>query len=189
MIRSLPSRAVPPTRSRSLAFALGTLFVLAFVRTSIAEESLRLPGGVVPQYYQEIRLDLDAGEQDYSGSVRIDLRVTSEVPAIHFHAQEMTLTRVELKGKGKSGPLEDLGRLEGGLHDGKVRASDGMPVAPGDYTLVDRLRERLRHAARPASTGSTVGRGRVLLHPVRGDRRARRRSRAGTSRRSRSRTS
>ena len=95
-----------------------------------AEEILRLPADVLPTF-QEIRLDLDARKLDYSGSVRIDLRVGKEVPAIHFHAQQMTLTRVELKGK--KGPVRPLEAKEG--MDGLVRATDGKPVAPGEYTL------------------------------------------------------
>ena len=74
MIPSLPSRPVLPMRSWSLGLALVTLVAIAAVHPAAAEESLRLPAGVVPQY-QEIRLDLDARKQDYSGSVRIDLRV------------------------------------------------------------------------------------------------------------------
>ena len=147
MPRLHPSRAVAevaptsqdPSGLRSLVVAVLVSFaplaalglaVAVAPSAAAAEEILRLPTQVQPTF-QEIRLDLDARKQDYSGSVRIDLRVSSEVPAVHFHAQEMNLTRVDLKPK--KGATRTLTAKEGA--EGIVRAEDGKPIAPGQYTL------------------------------------------------------
>jgi alanyl aminopeptidase len=124
MTPSRPSRTVPALLFFALTFLAGFA-----VRIAAAEEILRLPTEVQPSF-QEIRLDLDAREQDYSGSVRIEFKVASEVQAIHFHAQQMTLTRVILQSKKAARTLQ---AKEGA--EGLVRAEDGKPIAPGDYTL------------------------------------------------------
>jgi cytosol alanyl aminopeptidase len=126
----LPPHAIRVLRARVLAPLAVALTLAAVGVPAAAEEVLRLPKDIVPTF-QEIRLDLDARKQDYSGSVRIEFRVATQVPAIHFHAQEMTLTRVELKGK--KGPVRKLEPKEVG--DGLLRASDAMVIAPGEYTL------------------------------------------------------
>ena len=119
------------TRPSLAAFATLIALVTATTpRPAAAEDLLRLPTEIQPSF-QEIRLDLDARKQDYSGSTRIELRVSSQVPAIHFHAQEMILTRVELKPK--KGAARTLTAKEG--NEGMVRAEDGKPIAPGEYTL------------------------------------------------------
>lgn len=123
------------TRPRSnRAVLMFLLFALACfagpsVRHARAEDILRLPTEIRPTY-QEIRLELDPRKMDYSGSTRTELKIASEVQAIHFHAQQMTLTRVVLQSKKAARTLQ---AKEG--NDGLVRAEDGKPIAPGEYTL------------------------------------------------------
>ena len=45
---------------------------------------------------QRIELRTDPDQPDYSGSVSIDLEVSSQTDSFAFHAEEMTLQRVEL---------------------------------------------------------------------------------------------
>ena len=122
MTPSRPSRTVP-------ALLFLALLVGPAVRLAAAEEVHRLQTEIQPTF-QEIRLDLDARKQDYAGSVRIELKVATEVQSIQFHAQEMKLTRVLLQDKKAARSLQ---AKEGS--EGLVRAEDGKPIAPGDYTL------------------------------------------------------
>ena len=122
MTPSRPNRTVP-------ALLLLALLAGPAVRLAAAEEVHRLQPEIQPTF-QEIRLDLDARKQDYAGSVRIELKVATEVQSIQFHAQEMKLTRVLLQDKKAARSLQ---AKEGS--EGLVRAEDGKPIAPGDYTL------------------------------------------------------
>jgi aminopeptidase N len=115
---------------------LRTLFTLAAVLAAIvvpsvvpAEEAERLPGDAVPTF-QAITLNLDAAKNDYTGTTRVMVRVPKATKTIHFHAQEMKLTRVVLKGKGKSWPLTTK---EGSW--GFTTATAASEIPAGSYTL------------------------------------------------------
>ena len=82
---------------------------------------------------QTIALDLDPSQADYSGSVRIELTVSKSRPDLAFHAQQLRLGAITLRGAG------GVAALRAGAEDGEgfVRATraDGRPIAPGRYTL------------------------------------------------------
>ena len=116
----------------TLRAATGLLLILLVILPSAvpAETNGRLDSPVIPEF-QTITLDLDATRKEYSGSVRIDVRVTAQTRIIEFHAEEMTLDRAELRGAdGGVTPLECEMR-EGGF----VTATAAENVAPGEYVL------------------------------------------------------
>lgn len=89
----------------------------------------RLGRDVVPTF-QAVRLELDARKADYTGSVRIELRVHRPVPAFRFHAKEMTFTRLDLRG-----PAGPVSVTHAPVEDGGIRVTAPRPLAPGVYTL------------------------------------------------------
>lgn len=108
-----------------------------------AEESspLRLDRKVVPTS-QTIDLVLDAGRPDYTGSVRIDLRVDEATDSFRFHAEELTLTSVSLKRKRSAVPIRHESG-EGGL----VIVKSAKPLRKGNYTLEVRFSNRFNRQA------------------------------------------
>ncbi|HEX7078065.1 MAG TPA: M1 family metallopeptidase [Candidatus Eisenbacteria bacterium] len=89
----------------------------------------RLPTDVIPTF-QSVDLTLDADSADYSGSVRVELRVSRATDAIRFHAKDMDLHRVALRGpKGEVALTPTVG------DQAIVTATAGGPIAPGSYTL------------------------------------------------------
>ncbi len=104
------------------------LVVLAVV-PSLADEP-RLDPNVAPTF-MAIELDLDADKDDYTGSVRIDLRVERPTREFLFHAEEMTLDTVELRGEGGSVGVE----IASAGDRGTQRATTASELAPGAYTL------------------------------------------------------
>jgi len=107
------------------AFLAGIASAAAPARADVG----RLPTDIVPTF-EAIRLDLDADKMDYSGAVRVELKVLKATKTIQFHAQEMKLGKIVLIGKG--GPRE-LTPQEG--VDGLVTATAAAEIAPGPYTL------------------------------------------------------
>ena len=94
-----------------------------------ADNIHRLPTDVTPTF-QAIRLTLDAAQPNYTGSVRVELRVAKTTPSIQFHAQEMTLDKVVLRGKNGTVTLKPTSG-----EDGFVTAAAPSPIAAGEYTL------------------------------------------------------
>jgi alanyl aminopeptidase len=89
----------------------------------------RLPTDVTPTF-QSIRLTLDPDKPDYTGTVRVELRVAKPVEAILFHAQDMKLESVVLRGKKSEVTLQpEVGA------EGLVTARAPAPIAPGSYAL------------------------------------------------------
>ena len=80
--------------------------------------------------FESIRLELDPGRPDYTGSVRIELMVASRTDSFRFHAREMTLKRVALRGPG--GPVDVTYREE---ESGLVVAHTRPALAPGAHVL------------------------------------------------------
>ena len=109
-----------------LGVALAALLVPSI---AAAETADRLPGDAIPTF-QAITLHLDASKMDYTGSTRVMVRVPKATKTIHFHAQEMKLTSVVLKGKGKSWPLATS---EGSW--GFTTATSATTIPAGSYTL------------------------------------------------------
>jgi alanyl aminopeptidase len=131
MVRTSLRRPSPYRTARALVAALVLTSGLAAIELSDAnaEAIHRLPAGIVPTF-QSIRLDLDPDKADYSGIVRVDLRIEKQTDAVFFHAQDMALTRVVLHGKKGTVSLRALTGPEG-----VVTASAPSPIPPGSYTL------------------------------------------------------
>ncbi len=97
--------------------------------SSPASEDGRLGRAVVPTF-QAVRLELDPRKPNYSGWVQVELQVSQATRSFHFHAEEMELKAVRLRGK--AGPIELSHRVgERGL----VTATVQTPLAPGSYAL------------------------------------------------------
>src|ERR1700741_2386949 len=118
---------IHPRAARALIFAIAALLLAA--PASAETGSNRLPADVTPTF-QSVRLDLDADKADYTGSTRIEINVQKEVSAIRFHALEMQLKRVSLRG-----PRGDVALTPESLDGGIVAAKAPSPIAPGSYTL------------------------------------------------------
>jgi len=118
-------------RRRPLTDLLGAgLLCVAMLPAACAPTTpVRLGRAVVP-VFQEIALNVDAGRDDYTGSVAIELDVRRQTDSIRFHAREMDLRAVALE-KGRRTAILTFTVGEKGL----VTARDGTPVKPGRYTL------------------------------------------------------
>jgi alanyl aminopeptidase len=99
------------------------------IAPALADEP-RLDPNVVPTF-QAVELNLDADQENYTGSVRIDLRVVKTTRDFLFHAEEMTLDSAALEGKG--GPIA-IEVTEAGDR-GTRRATAKSDLSPGDYVL------------------------------------------------------
>ncbi|HXV14417.1 MAG TPA: M1 family aminopeptidase, partial [Candidatus Krumholzibacteria bacterium] len=109
------------------------LFLAACVSLGIAPASAdepRLDPNVAPTF-QAVELNLDADQEDYTGSVRIDLRVAKTTRDFLFHAEEMTLDSATLEGKGGAVAVEITDAGDRGTR----RATAKSDLAPGDYVL------------------------------------------------------
>jgi alanyl aminopeptidase len=118
------------------AFAVLSILALSMVfapRPARSEEApaapQRLGTDVVPTF-ERIELTVDARKPDYSGSVRISLRVNRPTRLFRFHAEEMNLATVSLRGPG--GPVDVAWEVGG---RGTVTATTGAELARGAYTL------------------------------------------------------
>jgi alanyl aminopeptidase len=89
-------------------------------------DPLRLGLDVVPAS-QAIHLCVDASRKEFSGLTRIELDVREDTESFRFHAREMTLHRLVLRGVGK---LE----VSAG-EKGTVTARAPRRLTPGRYTL------------------------------------------------------
>jgi len=95
---------------------------------SFAEE-MRLDPNVAPTF-QAIELNLDAQKTEYSGSVRIELQVKESTTTFRFHAEEMNLTRLELRDQ--KGPV-DL--VFGSGDNGLIYVTTKNKLSLGSYSL------------------------------------------------------
>ena len=89
----------------------------------------RLPTDVRPTF-EAVHLNLDPAKMDYTGSARIDLTVSKPTATIQFHAQEMKLSKVVLKGKAGDRALQ----IQEG-EQGLITAVSATQIKPGAYTL------------------------------------------------------
>ena len=80
--------------------ALGTFASLLTAVTAATAPS-NVPGELgraVKPTFEAVRLEIDPRQKDYQGSARIELEVVHETAEIRFHAEEMTLSALELRG-------------------------------------------------------------------------------------------
>jgi alanyl aminopeptidase len=111
--------------------AVPLLLALA-VPAAAADTIGRLDPNVVP-VGEAVRLELDARQADYSGSVEIALAVKASTRSFRFHAEEIDLKRVVLHRDGAAEPPRTLTTTVGA--EGMVTAEAAAPLAPGRYTL------------------------------------------------------
>jgi alanyl aminopeptidase len=80
--------------------------------------------------FEAIELNLDANKTDYTGSVTIEFRVEKATSEFRFHAEEMSLDRIELSGKDGSYDVScEIG------DDGLAVATASRQLVPGNYTM------------------------------------------------------
>jgi alanyl aminopeptidase len=92
-------------------------------------KDIRLDPRVAPTF-EAIELNLDANKTDYTGSVTIEFKVEASTSEFRFHAREMTLDRIELRGKDGSYDIScEIG------DDGLAVATVDRELAPGNYTM------------------------------------------------------
>jgi alanyl aminopeptidase len=105
------------------------LAVLVAVSAAYADEP-RLDPNVAPTF-EAIELNLDSDKEDYTGTVRIELLVGQATREFMFHAEEMTLDQVELRGADGAIPVE----IASGGDRGTRRVTCAKELTPGNYTL------------------------------------------------------
>ncbi len=106
-----------------------TLFLLPIAAVG---SDVRLGGDVVPTF-QAIDLVLDAGRDDYRGTVRIELEVKRETDSFRFHSEGPELTSVVLKNA--AGTKDLIAASHEAEGEDLVRVTTGAPLATGAYTL------------------------------------------------------
>ena len=119
-----------------LALLAGCLFGAAPVR---ADEP-RLDPNVAPTF-EAVNLSLDADQENYTGSVRIELRVAKPTRSFLFHAEEMTIDKATLEGKAGAIAIEVADAGDRGTR----RATAQSDLAPGDYVLHHPVLEAVQH--------------------------------------------
>ena len=124
-----------PSIRRSVLTWVLLPFAIAVLTASFARaDEPRLDPNVAPTF-QAVDLSLDADKEDYTGSVRIDLRVSKPTREFLFHAEEMTIDSAVLEAK--SGPvtieIADAGDR------GTRRATTATELTPGDYVFTVRF--------------------------------------------------
>ncbi len=91
----------------------------------------RLGQDVVPTF-EAIKLTVDAQKDAYSGEARITLKVKKQTDVFRFHAKEMALANVTLKGA--SGDIK-LSHEASDAKIGLIQVKTAAPLQPGEYTL------------------------------------------------------
>ncbi len=115
---------------RFVRLGLSWLFVVVLGVSSASADEPRLDPNVAPTF-QAVDLNLDADQEDYTGSVRIELRVAKATRDFLFHAEEMTIDSATLQGKAGAVPITVTDAGDRGTR----RASATSDLAPGDYVL------------------------------------------------------
>jgi alanyl aminopeptidase len=124
------------------ASALLTLLLAGITVSARAAEvaEVRLGDDVLPTF-EAIRLHVDPGQKEYSGTVAVDLEARRSTDSFRFHARGQKLTRVALTGGdagggGKSGSGGEIPlRLDPADEQGLITARVSRPLTPGAYRL------------------------------------------------------
>ncbi len=110
---------------------LCAVLVLGMGRVAMAAANEpRLDANVSPSF-EAVNLAIDADQESYTGSVRIELHVQKAASDFLFHAEEMTLDSVELTGPAGAIPVTVADAGDRGTR----RVTTTKPLAPGNYTL------------------------------------------------------
>jgi len=119
-----------PRYIRAAAVCVLTLIATANFAFAGTPNEPRLDPNVAPTH-ESIELNLDSNQDNYNGSVKIQLHVTKATREFLFHAEEMKLDKVELTGTGGAIPVTVA---EAGDR-GTQKATAQKDIAPGDYTF------------------------------------------------------
>ncbi len=106
------------------------LSIAALATTPVRADEPRLDPNVAPTF-QAVDLKLDADQENYTGSVRIDVRVQKATRDFLFHAEEMTIDSATLEGKDGTIAIDITDAGDRGTR----RATAKSELAPGDYVL------------------------------------------------------
>jgi alanyl aminopeptidase len=119
-------------RPRHLRAAICVLLltVTAKFAFAAAPNEPRLDPNVAPTA-ESVELNLDSNQDNYNGSVKIQLHVAKATREFLFHAEEMKLDKVELTGAAGAIPVT----ISEGGDRGTQKASAQTDIAPGDYTF------------------------------------------------------
>jgi aminopeptidase N len=127
-----------PSRYRAALLA-AALSALALPARAAEQGDVRLGDDVVPTF-EAVRLRLDPGAKEYSGTVAVDLLARRPTPAFRFHARGQQLLKVALRRDGnqvvgftREGQEIALAREAG--PGGIVTARPEEPLSPGPYHL------------------------------------------------------
>src|SRR5437016_3723629 len=93
-------------------------------------DPLRLGHEVTPTF-QSIHLNIDARQKEFNGQTSIQLTVHQPVAEFRFHARDMKLDRVMLRGRSGDISLTHTTSAEKGV----VTAKAARQLAAGAYTL------------------------------------------------------
>jgi alanyl aminopeptidase len=121
-----PTRLLCPSLLSLLAVGLN---ISLAAPSACAQDEVRLPTDVRPTF-EAIHLNLDPDKPDYTGSVQIKITVPRATSELRFHAQEMELVRLELRGPG-----QPISLSAGPDVHGIVTARSHDPIPPGAYEL------------------------------------------------------
>ena len=116
----------PP--ARSWAVIIFIVLTVALARPSASAVGPRLGHEIVPTF-ESIRLLLDPSSPSYAGSVHVDLKGKAPTSSFAFHARDMAIDKLTLRGKDGEIPAERT--TEGD----EVRLALRRPLEPGDYSL------------------------------------------------------
>ena len=103
---------------------------LVLVASAVRANEPRLDPNVSPTF-QAVELNLDADQENYTGAVRIELRVAQTARDFLFHAEEMTIESATLQSGTGAIPIE----ISDAGDRGTRRATPKSPLAPGTYTM------------------------------------------------------
>ncbi len=98
---------------------------LLFLASNLTAATLRLGTDVVPTS-QSIMLTVDPRKDDFTGSVKVDLDVKKATSSFRFHAEDLTITSLDLSGAEASFAKGE---------EGTVLVTTKAPLKPGKYVL------------------------------------------------------
>ena len=106
-------------------------FVMVLVSGSVSAKDVeyRLPSSVKPTF-QQIHLNVDPDEPNYTGTTHIDITVTKSTNKVGFYQQDLTITHAELHRNGNVIPLN----VERGDYDINWGVATST-IEPGTYSL------------------------------------------------------
>ena len=121
------SQRHPPRGRAALILVAGAALAAASGTVSTAGNG-RLERALVPTF-ESVRLEVDPSTVSYTGSVHVDLRDVRRTASFAFHARDLAIGSLTLKGKG--GVIPARHEAEGDV----VRVTPSRPLEPGTYAM------------------------------------------------------